>query len=58
MPNYLITMKEITTNSERDIYLWLPVGKNGHKKRFKPQPIKQTRFQRVKEGILGLWKKP
>ncbi len=48
MTHYLITLKKVAPNGEADIYFWLPVGKNGKKKKFKPEPIKPTWWERIK----------
>lgn len=51
MMHYLITLKHVYAGGESDYYLWLPVGKNGKKRKFKPEPIKLTWWARVKEIV-------
>ena len=51
MTHYLITLKKMSSSGEGDINFWLPVGKNGKKKRFKPEPIKLNWWARIKTWV-------
>ena len=47
MAHYLVTLTHVYDGGEGEFYFWLPVGKNGKKRRFKPEPIKLTWWQKI-----------